>query len=63
MSQRRKSPRARSGRPLPAHSTPQPPGTSVMLPIGAMLLASSFGALAQTAPATTEKQLPTVVVP
>ncbi len=62
MSQRRKSPRARSGRPLPAHSTPQPPGTSVMLPIGAMLLASSFGALAQTAPATTEKQLPTVVV-
>lgn len=60
MSQRRKTQRARAGRP--AFSTHPSPNTSAMLPLGAMLLASSFGALAQTAPATAEQQLPTVVV-
>ena len=60
MSQRRKTQRARAGRP--AFSTHPSPNTSAMLPLGAMLLASSFGALAQTAPATAEQLLPTVVV-
>lgn len=62
MSQRRKNLRARAGRPQPAPSSHLPAASSVMLPLGAMLLASSFGALAQTAPASEDKQLPTVVV-
>ncbi|QBM27985.1 TonB-dependent receptor [Hydrogenophaga pseudoflava] len=62
MSQRRKNLRARAGRPLPAPSANLPAASGVMLPLGAMLLASSFGALAQTAPASEDKQLPTVVV-
>lgn len=62
MSQRRKNLRARAGRPHPAPSSHLPTASSVMLPLGAMLLASSFGALAQTAPASEDKQLPTVVV-
>ena len=62
MSQRRKTLRARSGRALPASSPALTSASAVMLPLGAMLLASSFGALAQTAPNTPEKQLPTVVV-
>jgi catecholate siderophore receptor len=62
MSQRRKNLRARAGRPQPAPSSQLPAAPSVMLPLGAMLLASSFGALAQTAPASEDKQLPTVVV-
>jgi catecholate siderophore receptor len=62
MSQRRKNLRARAGRPHPAPSSHLPAASSVMLPLGAMLLASSFGALAQTAPASEDKQLPTVVV-
>ena len=62
MSQRRKNLRARAGRPQTAPSSQLPAAPSVMLPLGAMLLASSFGALAQTAPASEDKQLPTVVV-
>ncbi len=62
MSQRRKNLSARAGRPLPAPSANLPAASGVMLPLGAMLLASSFGALAQTAPASEDKQLPTVVV-
>ena len=50
---------------LPAPSTATPPLANAgvpLLPLGAMLLATSFGALAQTAPAPAEKALPTVVV-
>ncbi|MDQ7744054.1 TonB-dependent receptor [Hydrogenophaga pseudoflava] len=61
MSQRRKNLRAPAGRPLPA-SSHLPAASAVVLPLGAMLLAGSFGALAQTAPASDDKQLPTVVV-
>ncbi|MBL8387796.1 MAG: TonB-dependent siderophore receptor [Hydrogenophaga sp.] len=52
MSQRRPS-----NTPAPASPVP-----SVALPLGAMLLASSFGALAQNTPSTQDKPLPTVVV-
>lgn len=62
MSQRRKNPRARAGRALPALSSPLSATAGVALPLGAMLLASSFGALAQSTPASEDKQLPTVVV-
>ena len=55
MSQRPKTPR--NGSTLPSSTAP-----SVMLPLGAMLLAGSFNALAQTAPSGPETTLPTVVV-
>jgi catecholate siderophore receptor len=54
MSQRHKNPR--NGKTAPSTTAP-----SVMLPLGAMLLAGSFNALAQTSPLA-EKTLPTVVV-
>lgn len=58
----RKPVRARPGRALPV-STPTPStAASVVLPLGAMLLAGSFGAMAQTASDAPAKQLPTVVV-
>ena len=55
MSQRHKP--LRNGAATPSATVP-----SVMLPLGAMLLAGSFNALAQTAPSAPEKTLPTVVV-
>jgi catecholate siderophore receptor len=59
MSQRKKSLRS-AQRALPRSSTSA--STGVMLPLGAMLLAGSMNAMAQTAPAGAEKTLPTVVV-
>ncbi|MDP2404662.1 MAG: TonB-dependent siderophore receptor [Hydrogenophaga sp.] len=59
MSQRKKSLRS-AQRSLPRYSTSA--STGVMLPLGAMLLAGSMNAMAQTAPAGAEKTLPTVVV-
>ena len=55
MSQRQKP--LRNGASSPSATVP-----SGMLPLGAMLLAGSFNALAQTAPSAPEKTLPTVVV-
>ncbi|MGM9426645.1 TonB-dependent receptor [Hydrogenophaga sp. MI9] len=62
MSQRTQQAPARARRPLPSSSPALSTSAGVALPLGAMLLAGSFGALAQTAPATDERQLPTVVV-
>jgi catecholate siderophore receptor len=59
MSQRKKSLRS-AQRALPRSSTSA--STGVMLPLGAMLLAGSMNAMAQTAPAGAEKTLPTVMV-
>jgi len=59
MSQRKKTLRS-APRALPRSSTSATSG--VMLPLGAMLLAGSLNAMAQTAPTSTEKTLPTVVV-
>ncbi|MDO9603637.1 TonB-dependent siderophore receptor [Hydrogenophaga sp.] len=57
--------RSRSATVLhPDHAT-QPPAaksSAALLPLGAMLLAGSVGAMAQTAPAASEKTLSTVVV-
>ena len=60
MSQRRKTSRAQIRRQN--NSATASSATNVVLPLGAILLASSFGALAQTAPSAEEKSLPTVVV-
>src|SRR3990167_8579387 len=59
MSQRKKTLR-HAQRALPRSSSSANSG--VMLPLGAMLLAGSLNAMAQTAPAAAEKTLPTVVV-
>lgn len=61
MPQRRKNLRARAGRPTFPVPSPATAARSA-LPLGAMLLAGSFGALAQTAAPVEDKQLPTVVV-
>ena len=46
----------------PLSFTPSSTAPGVMLPLGAMLLAGSMNALAQTAPVSGEQTLPTVVV-
>ncbi len=66
MSQRKKSLRAARPQPSPTsvvHTPTRPEGSNTtLLPLGAMLLAGSMNAMAQSAPAPTEATLPTVVV-
>jgi catecholate siderophore receptor len=62
MSQRQKTPLIATGfRPL-ATSILNTPPAAALLPLGAMLLAGSVSAMAQTAPTGNEKTLPTVTV-
>ena len=66
MSQRKKTlrPARPQPTPTPIPHTPARPTSSntTLLPLGAMLLAGSMSAMAQTTPAPTEATLPTVVV-
>jgi catecholate siderophore receptor len=62
MSQRCKSPRHPAGLRPPASPLLIAPANGALLPLGAMLLAGSMNAMAQTAPTGSEPTLPTVTV-